>query len=244
MFLDSLRPIEEIFGRLRTQLFQFTETYVILPNYVELAIEKLRDYRDQFLREAYQILNRTSEDRDIELASEIFITGNTYTKIWPVIVQHNERKDQQLYDNIIKRQRKLLVQSNEHDHTRNSNGVNELRKLDDYKTAYEKAKCIYSTLDLAIAAKTMMVVDPNNSSVSYRPSANQEPMAADETLTAFIDLISHFVSTAKSDEMIHLFAHEHYVEKFRFLSLPQDVAYAFTTYQGALEYLNNSSLWY
>lgn len=242
MYLDSLRPIEAVFGRLRENLFLFNESYVILPNYVHLAIDKLGEYRDQFLREAYHLLNRPSEDRELELASEIYITGNTYTKVWPVVVQHNEKKDQELINNIIKRQKKLLVQSNEHDFSGNLNAENELRKADDYKTAYEKAKCIRSVLESAIAAKTLMIVDAKKSAVSYRSSIDEPAMAADETLTAFIDLICHFVSTAKSDESIHLFAHGYYIEKFRFVSLPQDVGYAFTTYQGALEYLKNSAL--
>ena len=244
MFLDSLRPIEEVFGRLQRDLFLFNETYVILPSFIEQAIEKLRNYRDKFLHESYQSPNRIWDDRDLELASEIFITGNTYTKVWPIVIQHNAKKDQHLNKNISKRQQKLLVQSNEHQMNTNFNGENELRRLDDFKTAHEKAVCIRSAVDSALAAKTMMVMDAKSSSVSYRPSVDQAPMAADETLTAFIDLICQFVSTAKSDEPVHLVAHEYYIEKFRFFPLPQDVDYAFTTYRGVLEYLSDSSLWY
>lgn len=242
--MDSLRPIEKVFESLQKHLFLFNESYVILPNFVEEAIGKLRGYRDQFLHESYQSPNRIWDDRDLELASEIFITGNTYTKVWPIVIQHNAEKDKNLNKNIFKRQQKLLVQSNEHQMNTNFNGENELRKLDDFKTAHEKAVCIRSAVDSAVAAKSMMVIDAKNSSVSYRSSVDQAPMAADETLTAFIDLICQFVSTAKPDEPVHLVAHEYYIEKFRFLSLPQDVDYAFTTYRGVLEYLSDSSRWY
>lgn len=242
--MDSLRPIENVFSDLQKNLFQFNETYVILPKFVEQAIERLRGYRDLFLREASQILNRSCDDRDLELASEIYITGNTYGKVWPIVIEHNAEKDEHLNKNIFKRQQKLLVQSNEHQTNTDLNGEINLRKLDDVKTALEKAMCIRAALDSAVAAKSMMAMNPKDSRVSYRPSASQAPMAADETLTAFIDLICQFVSTAKSDEPGHLVAHEYYIEKFRFISLPQDVDYAFTTYRGVLEYLSDSSHWY
>jgi hypothetical protein len=244
MFLDSLRQIEPAFARLRTHLFLFNETYVILPNFVENAVEKLRDYRLQFLQESYQLLNKNSEDFDIELASEIYITGNTYTKVWPIILQHTEEKDQNLYENILKRQRKQLTQSAETNLNRYANASTELKRLDDLKSAYEKARCIRSVLDLTISAKTMMIVDPKNSSVAYHSSSNAMPMAADETLTAFIDFICQLLSSSKPNDFLHLIAHEYYTEKLRFLSLPQDVDYAFTTYRGVLEYLSNSALWY
>jgi hypothetical protein len=95
-----------------------------------------------------------------------------------------------------------------------------------------------------MAAKTLMIVDPKNSAVSYRSSSDAMPMAADETLTAFIDLICQLISSADIDDYIHLVAHEYYTEKFRFLSLPQDIDYAFTTYRGVIEYLTNSSSWF
>jgi hypothetical protein len=89
-----------------------------------------------------------------------------------------------------------------------------------------------------------MIVDPKNSAVSYHSSSNAAPMAADETLTAFIDLICQLLSTSDRNDHIHLIAHEYYTEKFRFLPLPQDIDYAFTTYRGVLEYLTNSSSWF
>lgn len=245
MFLDSLRQIESAFARLRTQLFLFNETYVLLPKFVGDAFDKLREYRSQFLQESYQLLNKNSEDRDIELASEIYITGNTYPKIWPIIMQHSETKDQNLYENILKRQRKQLANSTKMNLQRNQNALNELKKLDDLKSSYEKAKCIRSTLDLTMAAKSLMVVDPKNSSVSYHSSsAASTPMAADETLTAFIDLICQLVSTSDSDDFIRLVAHEYYTEKFRFIPLPQDIDYAFTTYRGVIEYLINGASYF
>ena len=244
MFLDSLRQIEPAFARLRTQLFLFNETYVILPKFIENAIDKLRNCRTQFLQEAYQLLNKTSEDRDIEIASEIYITGNTYTKVWPVILQQNEDRDRNLYDNILKRQRKQSTQSTRTNMNANSTALNELKKLDDLKSSYEKAKCIRSALDLTMAAKSLMTMDPKNSAVSYHSSSDATPMAADETLTAFIDVICQLVSQSGSDDFIPLAAHEYYTEKFRFLSLPQDIDYAFTTYRGVLEYLCNSSSWF
>jgi len=245
MFLDSLRQIEPAFARLRTQLFLFNETYVLLPKFVENAIEKLREYRLQFLQEAYQLLNNNSEDRDIELASEIYITGNTYTKIWPIIIQHNQNKDRILYENILKRQRKqVTTNSTDINLNKNQTAFNELKKLEDYKSSYEKAKCIRTALDLTMAAKSLMNVDPKRSSVSYHAAPEPMPMAADETLTAFIDLICQLVSTSEKNDSIHLVAHEYYTEKFRFLPLPQDVDYAFTTYRGVIEYLSNSSSWF
>ncbi|CAF0772154.1 unnamed protein product [Rotaria sordida] len=244
MFLDSVRQIEPAFARLRTALFLFNETYVILPKYVENALDKLRQLRSQFLQESYQLLNKNCEDRDIELASEIYITGNTYTKVWPIIIQHNENKDQILVENIQKRQKKEQQNSNQTNLKINQNALNELKKLDDLKSAYEKAKCIRSALDLTMAAKTLMVVDPKNSAVSYRSSSNAMPMAADETLTAFIDLICELISTSEINTSICLVAHEYYTEKFRFSSLPQDIDYAFTTYRGVIEYLINSSSWF
>lgn len=243
MFLDSLRQIEPAFARLRTALFLFNETYVILPKFVENAVDKLRQLRLQFLQESYQLLNKNCEDREIELASEIYITGNTYTKVWPTILQQNDDKDQILFENILKRQRK---RSNSNDFNLNTNqsALNELKKLDDLKSSYEKAKCIRSALDLTMAAKTLMIVDPKKSAVSYHSSSDAMPMAADETLTAFIDLICQLISTADIDSFIHLVAHEYYTEKFRFLPLPQDIDYAFTTYRGVIEYLTNSSSWF
>jgi len=198
----------------------------------------------QFLRESYQLLHRTNEDRDIELASEIYITGNTYTKVWPIILQHTEHRDQVLYENILKRQRKQQLNSNEVNVNKNSTALNELKRLDDLKSSYEKAKCVRSALDLTMAAKTLMIIDPKNSAVSYRTSSNATPMAADETLTAFIDLICQLISTSERKDSMHLVAHEYYTEKFRFLSLPQDIDYAFTTYRGVIEYLTNSSSWF
>jgi hypothetical protein len=244
MFLDSLRQIEPAFARLRTQLFLFNETYVILPKFVENALEKLREYRLQFLQESYQLLNKNTEDRDIELASEIYITGNAYTKIWPILVQHNENKDQILYENILKRQKKQLINPLEINLNKNQSAINELKKLDDLKSSYEKAKCIRSALDSTMAAKSLMIVDPKHSAVSYRSSIDTTPMAADETLTAFIDLICQLVSKSDTDNFIRLAAHEYYTEKFRFLPLPQDIDYAFTTYRGVIEYLSNSACWF
>ena len=104
IYLDSLRQIEPAFVRLREALFLFNEKYVILPNYVDNAVEKLRQFRNKFLQESYKLLNKNSEDRDIELATEIYVTGNTYPKVWPVIVQCNEHKDDLLIENIRKRQ--------------------------------------------------------------------------------------------------------------------------------------------
>ncbi|UJR34109.1 hypothetical protein I4U23_021516 [Adineta vaga] len=241
MFLDSLRQIEPAFARLRTALFLFNETYVILPKFVNNAIDKLRQLRLQFLQESYKLLNRPYEDRDIELASEIYITGNTYTKVWPTIIQHTETKDKLLLENIRIRQRKQRTNSNEFPSNSNQSALSELKKLDDLKTSFEKAKCIRSTLDLTIAAKSLMVVDAKNSAVTYHSSSNAMPMAADETLTAFIDLICQLILTADTNSTMHLAAHEYYTEYFRFLSLPQDIDYAFTTYRGVIEYLTNSS---
>ena len=189
-------------------------------------------------------MNKTSEDLDIELASEIYITGNTYTKVWPIVVQHTNEKDQHLYENILKRQRKQLSQSTDGNPNKYAAACAELKKLDDLKSAYEKARCIRTALDLTISAKTLMVVDPKRSSVSYNSSAASMPMAADETLTAFIDFICQIISSANANDFIHLIAHEYYTEKIRFLSLPQAVDYAFTTYRGVLEYLSNSALWF
>ena len=219
----------------------FNETYVILPKYIENAFDKLRHLRSEFLEETYRILNK---NYDIELASEIYITGNTYTKIWPIIVQHNENRDQILIENIGKRQRKQNIQFNQVSLNVNLNALNELKKLADFKSAYEKAKIIRSALDLTLAAKTLTVIDTKNSAVSYRSSSSTMPMAADETLTAFIDLICQLVSTSENTDDIHLAAHEYYTEKFRFTPLPQDIDYAFTTYRGVIEYLMNSSSWF
>jgi len=244
MFLDSLRQIEPAFARLRTSLFLFNETYVVLPKFVENAVDKLRQLRLQFLQESYQLLKKTCEDRDIELASEIYITGNTYTKVWPTILQQTENKDEILFENIQIRQRTKRANSNEFNLNANQNAFNELKKLDDLKSSYEKAKCIRSALDLTIAAKTLMIVDPKKSAVAYHSSANATPMAADETLTAFIDLICQLISTSHINSYVHLVAHEYYTEKFRFLAHPQDIDYAFTTYRGVIEYLINSSSWF
>ncbi|CAF2530236.1 unnamed protein product [Rotaria sp. Silwood2] len=244
MFLDSVRQIEAAFARLRTSLFLFNETYIILPKFIENAFDKLRQLRSQFLQESYQLLNKSCEDRDIELASEIYITGNTYTKVWPIIVHNNQNKDQILVENIEKRQRKEQKNSNQISIKINQNALNELKKLDDLKSSYEKAKCIRSALDLTIAAKTLMIVDPKSSAVSYHSSSNAMPMAADETLTAFIDLICQLITTSETNTHIRLAAHEYYTEKFRFSHLPQDIDYAFTTYRGVIEYLTNSSSWF
>jgi hypothetical protein len=116
-----------------------------------------------------------------------------------------------------------------------------LKRLDDLKSPFEKAKCIRSTLDLTLSARQLMVVDPRKSSVTYYPSSDQMPMAADETLTAFIDLICRLISTSERNHSIRLVAHEYYTEKFKFIPLPQDVDYAFTTYRGVIEYLTNNS---
>jgi len=124
---------------------------------------------------------------------------------------------------------------------KNQSALCELKRLDDLKSSYEKAKCIRSGLDLTIAAKTLMVVDPKNSAVSYHSSADAMPMAADETLTAFIDLICQLASTSDTENFIRLVAHEYYIEKFRFLPLPQDIDYAFTTYRGVIEYLSTNT---
>lgn len=229
---------------MRTALFLFNETYVILPKFVEHAIDKLRQLRTQFLQESYQLLNKNCDDRDIELASEIYVTGNTYTKVWPIILQHNEEKDRLLIENIQKRQRKEQKKPNQGNFTINQSAINELKRLDDLKSSYEKAKCIRSALDLTMAAKTLMIVDPKTSAVSYHSSSNTTPMAADETLTAFIDLICQFISTVEPSAQIRLAAHEYYTEKFRFCPLPQDVDYAFTTYRGVIEYLTNNSSWF
>ena len=239
MFLDSLRQIEPPFAQLRTQLFLFNEKYVNLPKYVENALEKLREQRTHFLQQAYQLLNKTNEDRDIELASEIFITGNIYTKVWPIVLQFSEDKDENLYNQIRKRNRKQLSKLIAVNSSKNITALNELKKLDDLKSAYEKAKCIRSALDLTISAISMMTVDPQNSSVSYHATNNAAPMAADETITAFIDVICQLVAQSDSKDAINLYAHAYYIEKFRFLPLPQD--YAFTTYQGVLEYLSTNA---
>jgi hypothetical protein len=244
MFLDSVRQIEPAFARLRTALFLFNETYVLLPKYVNEAVDKLRQLRTQFLQESYKLLHRNSEDRDIELASEIYITGNTYTKVWPTIIQHNEDKDQMLLDNVQSRQRKQRANSSDLRTNSNQSALAELKRLEDLKSSFEKAKCIRSALDLTIAAKSLMIVDTKNSAVAYRSSSNAAPMAADETLTAFIDLICQLISTRDNDSAIPLAAHEYYTEHFRFLSLPQDIDYAFTTYRGVIEYLTNSASWF
>ncbi|CAF2078026.1 unnamed protein product [Rotaria magnacalcarata] len=244
MFLDSLRDIEPAFAKLRTALFLFNETYVILPKFVENALDKLRQLRVEFLLESNKLSNRNYADRDIELASEIYITGNIYTKVWPIILQHNENKDQILFENIEKRQRNEQKYSNQINLNTNQTALNELKKLDDLKSSYEKAKCIRSALDLTVAAKTLMIVDPKSSAVSYHSSSKPMPMAADETLTAFIDLICQLISSAEPNVRIRLSAHEYYTEKFRFSPLPQDIDYAFTTYRGVLEYLTNSSSWF
>lgn len=241
MFLDSLRQVEPPFAQLRTQLFLFNETYVILPKYVEKALDKLREHRTQFLQQVYHLLNKTYEDRDIELASEIFITGNIYTKVWPIVLQFTEDKDENLYDRVMKRNRRQLSKSTDMNSNKNLNALNELKKLDDLKSAYEKAKCIRSALDLTVAALSLMTVDPHSSSVSYHATSNAAPMAADETLTAFIDVICQLVTQSNSKNSINLYAHAYYIDKFRFLPLPQDVDYAFTTYQGVLEYLSSST---
>ncbi|CAF0992421.1 unnamed protein product, partial [Didymodactylos carnosus] len=85
IFLDSLRPIEDLFTKLRTSLLLFAETYVILPNFIDDAVDKLKHLWITFVNEACQILNIDSSRKqhyeqlttrqDIELASEIFITG-------------------------------------------------------------------------------------------------------------------------------------------------------------------------
>jgi len=241
IYLDSLRPLEEPFQRLQKDLFLFNEKFIILPNYLDKAIEKLRELRTVFLQESYRILDRRSEDRDIELASEIFVTGNTYTKFWPVILQLKQYAERKLFDNI--RRRQLKNEQNPSDQRTmplNQSASNEMRKLDDLKTAYEKAKCIRSVLDSILANKTIAILDRQNTTVTYRPGSDSMYMAADETLTALIDFICQYFLSAKHVESIHLVAHEFYTDKFRCLSLPPDIAYAFTTFQGALEYLSNN----
>ncbi|CAF0935056.1 unnamed protein product [Adineta ricciae] len=241
VFLDSLRQIEPAFTRLCTDLFSFTDKYVVLPKFLNHAIDKLRLLRTQFLQDSYRLLNRQSEDRDIELASEIYVTGYAYTKVWPTILELTESKEKLLFENIQIRQRKQRTNSNDFQANSNQSASNELKRLDDLKSSYEKAKCIRSTLDLTIAAKTLMVVDAKNSAVAYHSSSEGMAMAADETLTAFIDLICQLVSNADVNSTVHLVAHEYYTENFRFLPLPQDIDYAFTTYRGVIEYLTNSS---
>jgi hypothetical protein len=239
IYLDSLRQIEPAFAQLRTQLFLFNEKYVILPNYIDDARKKLGEYRTKFLQDAYRLLNRKYEDRDIELASEIYVTGNTYTKVWPIIVQFTEDKEQTLIDNIRRQQASKSRSLSDANPNRSYDALNELRKLNDLKSAYEKAICIRSTLDLTLAQKTLRILDQKNSTVTYHSSSDSMIMAADETLTAFIELICQLVSSLTSIESVQLVAHEYYAETFRFLSLPQDVAYAFTTYRAALEHLTD-----
>lgn len=219
----------------------FNEKYTILPNYIEKAFDKLRDYRNEFLRESYQIFNKATEDRDIELASEIYVTGNTYTKFWPVILQLSKHNDQRLFDHVRRRQIKQQKSSPEVTVTINQDASNELRKLDDLKTAFEKAKCVRFALDSVLANKTIAILDRERSSVKYRPGADAMVMAADETLTAFIDFVCQYLLSAKNPNAIHLVAHEYYTEKFRCLPLPQDIDYAFTTFRGAIEYLSSDA---
>ena len=238
IYLDSLRQIEPAFVHLREALFLFNEKYVILPNYVDNAVEKLRQFRTKFLQESYKLLNKNSEDRDIELASEIYVTGNTYPKVWPVIVQCNEHKDEMLIENIRKREFKQQQASPSGVRvTANQDALNELKKLSDLKSSYEKAQCVHTALDLTVAAKTLRIVDRKNSTVTYHSTPDSTVMAADETLTAFIDLLCQFTSLSTANEQRHLVAQAHYVDTFKFISLPQEVDYAFTTYRIALEYL-------
>lgn len=219
-------------------MFLFNEKYVILPNFLENALEKLRDYRRKFLRDAYQLLRRTSEDRDIELATEIFITGKIYTKVWPVIIQCTEYQDQTLLENVRRRQTRP---SQGPYGNANQDALNELKKLDDLKSAYEKAKSIRWALDSTLAARTLRILDQRNSRVTYHSSADSMVMAADETLSAFIDVICELLSTSSNSESLRLAAHEYYTDKFRFLSLPPDVDYAFTTFRGAIEHITSSA---
>ena len=221
-------------------MFLFNEKYVILPNFLDNALEKLRDYRRKFLRDAYRLLNRTSEDRDIELATEIFITGKIYTKVWPVIVQCTQYQDQTLVENARRRQTPARS-SAETRGNRNQDALNELKKLDDLKSAYEKAKSIRWALDSTLAARTLRILDQQNSRVTYHSSADSMVMAADETLTAFIDVICQLICSSSNSESLHLTAHEYYTEKFRFLSLPPEVDYAFTTFRGAIEHITSSA---
>ena len=242
VFLDSLRAIGEPFQRLQKDLFLFNEKYIILPNYIEKAFEKLRELRNTFLQESYRLLERRMEDRDVELASEIFVTGNTYTKFWPVILQCTHHNERTLAENVRKRQSKPSQKSSDPSTLPiNQDASNEMRKLDDLKTAFEKARCIRSALDSILANRTIAILDQQKTTVTYRPGADSTFMAADETLTACIDFICQYLLSAQKIDTIHLVAHEYYIEKFRCLSLPSDIDYAFTTFQGALEYLSSSA---
>ncbi|CAF1098503.1 unnamed protein product [Adineta steineri] len=240
MYLDSIRQIEPAFARLHKALFLFTEKYVLLPKFIEDAIDKLRQFRFDFLQESYQLLNKNYEDRNLELASEIYITGYTYTKFWPTIVQYNEDKDKILFKNIQTKYKRQRTESNNFEMNANQNFFNELKKLDDLKSSYEKAKCLNSAIHIMITQKSM-ILDSKKSSVAYHSPSKSTAMSADETLPAFMDLICQFILTSDTICSIHLAAHEYYIEKFRFISLPSDMDYDFTTYRGAIEYLTNSS---
>ena len=149
----------------------------------------------------------TSEDRDIELATEIFITGKIYTKVWSVVVQYTEDQDQALLENA---RRRPSRSSHDTHGNGNQDALNELKKLDDLKSAYEKAKSIRWALDSTVAARTLRILDQRNSRVTYHSSPDSMVMAADETLSAFIDVICQLISNSSDSESLRLAAHEYY----------------------------------
>lgn len=240
IYLDSLRSVETPFSELRQKLFLFNEKYVILPNHINDALSKLREYREQFRTMSYQAMNKNTEDRDFELATELFITGNVYSKLWPMILVQFQSNTETLRRNVRLKRINNNSNSPEKDAAINGVGLKELSKLNDLKTAFEKAKCIQAAFHATVSAKTLRFLDGKNSAVAFSTrSSDPMIMNADETLPAFIDLICEFILKHEQNASIALLANEYYIEKVRYVPLQQETSYAFTTFQAALEYLTH-----
>ena len=239
--MDSLRPLEAQFKHLSQEIFLFNERYAILESYIGDAKNRLKKIYESFLSNYDLLKGEPVRRASLELMTEIYVTGSTYPKVWPVIIKINAVRESQLSRNIRSRKGQSLNKDKKHKSNKNTNAINELKKMDDLKSAHEKAICIHSALNSMVAAISLEVTNGDSSVVSFHREKSSAVLDGDETLTAFIDVIREFVSTADNESSITLMANEYFIENFHFIPLTQEIDYAFITYKAALNYLVDDS---
>lgn len=221
----------------------FKETYVILLNHLEACEQECLRIHEKYFKKFQDSYYSNSNQEILSIAIENCINANLYDKLWSIIIDLNNDKDNfinfklnQIYNNIsndnvtsyyLKLNKKYLIDY--------SLSINEIRKIHLLKTVFEKLNCMKTCIDL-ISTELSLYYKKNES--NNQISENELVLTSDELLP----LTCYIIIKAKLNLLYSLIF---FTERFNFtaifglsnslyLSSTNELAFIFSTFKAAI----------
>ncbi|XP_059169251.1 ankyrin repeat domain-containing protein 27-like isoform X2 [Physella acuta] len=236
-FLYSFAEFKEVLDRLQLDIKHFLKHYMVLPDYLDDAANRLKDMTYKALKEMISKL-KAPMNSDVKLKEAIagsiesFIMNAVYEKTFAVIQEHLLVKDQSLF---AKCERIQQIRAHEMGVRKEfccplPSAIDELSRLPSLHTPREKLTCLKCTIDNITESITAFINEGIELLQAIQPT--------DQACITSDDLLPILVTVIAKAKCRYLHSDMFYMEHFMWVSTDLDnLGFCLVSFKAAVEYM-------